>query len=121
MLKELLSRKSTKEFQTKGLEEPIFLSKISALERAKFLDSTKGDEDTSYENFTRSMALLVQLSLCDNSGNRIYAQNEIDELMNVDGDRLQEIYKLSADYNGLLPESVPEAGKNSGTIQSSDS
>jgi hypothetical protein len=116
-------------FGSKEIEIPnmgnVYIRKWSGKDRAKFLQASisvdSGNVDVKYEKIFDNMALVVALSLCDESGKRMFNDDEIDIVGDLDADVIQTIYQASLEMNSLAPKSIEEAAKNSLATLNEDS
>jgi len=94
----------------------VFIRKWSGKDRAKFLQasiSVNGENvDVKYDKIFDNMSLVVALSLCDESGKRMFSDEELDLIGELDADVIQEIYQESLKLNSLAPKSLEESAKN---------
>ena len=120
---------NSKCFGTKGIDVPDFgkvnIRKWSGNDRAKFLQASitvdSGNVDVKYEKIFDNMSLVVALSLCDESGKRLFKDDEIGLVGELNADVIQTIYQESLILNSLVQKSVEEAAKNSSPVQSENS
>lgn len=114
-----------KEIDVPELGGSVYIRKWSGKDRAKFLQASitvdSGNVDVKYEKIFDNMSLVVALSLCDETGARMFNDDEIDFISEMNADIIQTIYQESLTLNSLVQESVKDAAKNSSAIQSEDS
>jgi hypothetical protein len=103
----------------------VNIRKWSGKDRAKFLQASitvdSGNVDVKYEKIFDNMSLVVALSLCDESGKRLFNDDEIDLVGEMNADIIQSIYQEALVLNSLVQESLKDAAKNSSAIQKDDS
>ena len=117
---------NSRNFGIKEIDVPdlgkVSIRKWSGKDRAKFLQASitveSGNVDVKYEKIFDNMSLVVALSLCDESGVRLFNDDEIDLVSEMNADIIQTIYQESLLLNSLAPKSVEEAAKNSTPAQS---
>jgi len=119
---------NSRNFGVKEIETTIgkvFIRKWSGKDRAKFLQasiSVNGENiDVEYDRIFDNMSLVVVLSLCNETGERMFTDGELELIGELDADAIQEIYQESLKLNSLAPKSVEEAAKNSKPVRSEDS
>lgn len=101
----------------------IYLRKWSGKDRNKFLAASvsisgNGDVEVNYNSLFDNMVKAVALTLCDETGLRLFDDSEEDVslLGNKEHDVLQRLYNESIELNSLKAGSVEEAAKNSSAI-----
>jgi hypothetical protein len=129
----ILNRESIlaqKNFGIKEIEVPelggnVYIRKWSGKDRAKFLQASitvdSGNVDVKYEKIFDNMSLVVALSLCDETGARMFNDEEIELINELNADAIQSIYQHALELNSLVQKSLQEAAKNSNAIQNEDS
>ena len=119
-----------KNFGIKEIEVPelggnVYIRKWSGKDRAKFLQASisvdGGSVDVKYEKIFDNMSLAVALSLCDETGARMFNDDEVELINELNSDAIQSIYQSALELNSLIQKSLQEAAKNSNAIQSEDS
>jgi len=114
----LNSKKQLKEIEIKEFEITAYIGKWSGKDRARMLERVgnidKLEESKNYGEMVNHMATVVQESLKDAEGNRVFTDSteDFDLLMEVDGDVIQDIFEEIMDYNRLGKQEVVEASKN---------
>ena len=120
---------NSRNFGIKEIDVPdlgkVSIRKWSGKDRAKFLQASitveSGNVDVKYEKIFDNMSLVVASSLCDESGVRLFNDDEIDMVSEMNADIIQTIYQESLSLNSLAPKSVEEAAKNSKPFLSENS
>lgn len=98
--------KELKEITIDG--EKLFLRKMTGAERVKHF-STLRDESKVAE----SSAILIALSLCDESGNRLYTDDEISTLNEeLTTDIIDKLADEIGKFNGFIEEELKAEIKN---------
>ena len=114
-----------KEIDVPGLGGSVCIRKWSGKDRAKFLQASisidGGNVDVKYEKIFDNMSLVVALSLCDETGTRMFNDDEIELINELNSDAIQSIYQKSLELNSLIQDSLKETAKNSNAIQNEDS
>jgi len=87
-----------------GQGEEVCLRVMTGHELAAFLNYD-GDD------FRRGI-YSIALSLCDDQGARLYADDELDELLKLPSAVLQNIGELVRKLNGIDDEAIEDAAKN---------
>jgi hypothetical protein len=94
----------------------VYLRKWSAKDRNAYIaKSVSVDENgghVNYENVFDSVVWAVAMSLCDENGIRLFADNEIDILAQKNGDVMQKLCEEVYRLNGLASNSIEESAKN---------
>jgi len=117
-------------FGVKELDIPDFgvvcIRKWSGKDRAKFLQASirpEGDSiGVNYDNIFDNMALVVAISLCDDQGQRLFAESDVDLIgTDMDANTIQCIYEEALKLNTLNATAVSDAAKNSKSTQREDS
>lgn len=78
-----------------------------------------GDDDLM--DLIGMKAFCLALSICDESGERLYDEAGIDELNDLNSEILQRLFKKAQEMNGIGDKAVEELEKNSNGVQSADS
>jgi hypothetical protein len=105
----------------------VCLKKWSADERNTYTKkSIEMDEEGGHVNWDTifdNQIVAVALSLCDESGARLFSDSEEDLklLASKNGEVLQRLFEKVLLMNGLAEKSTEEAAKNSGSTPKSDS
>ena len=69
-----------------------------------------------------TMCKIIMSSLCDESGEFVFSNDDLDILKSLDGDVIDILFKEITTRNGINQETaIPEATKNLETTQSKDS
>lgn len=114
-----------KEIEVPELDGSVYIRKWSGKDRAKFLSASikpQGDSvGVNYDTIFDNMALVVAISLCDKSGKRLFNDNEVEVISELDADVIQKIYEEALKLNTLNATAVEDAAKNFETIQNNDS
>jgi hypothetical protein len=123
----ILAQKSfgIKEIEVPELGGNVYIRKWSGKDRAKFLQASisvdGGNVDVKYEKIFDNMSLVVALSLCDETGVRMFNDDEIELISELNSDAIQSIYQQALELNSLIQKSIGEAAKNLSAIQKNDS
>lgn len=95
----------------------VYIRRLSGLDVARLGDSYKGAEDRSIEANERAIQCrIVQLSLVDENGERLFGESELDQVGELDKDVLDLITTSVTEFSGLNV-TVRDAEKNSETPQ----
>ena len=121
MIREMILKpQGISEVKIEEFENPVYIRRMTAAERAALVKRTVKFEDdkvqVEYSNLYDSMARLVSVTLCDENGNRIFSDSEEDikELLEkCDAMILEKLYNEAAKLNGLGEEAIKTASKNS--------
>jgi hypothetical protein len=120
---------NSRNFGVKEIEIPdlgkVFIRKWSGAERAKFLKASiavnDGDVNVNFDNVFDNMFLAATLSLCNELGERMFKDNEVELVSGINGDIIQAVYQESLKLNKLSQASLEESAKNSKPVLSEDS
>jgi hypothetical protein len=99
-------------------DDYAYIKKISAAERTILMRATLKVEGKNVEfdgqNLMDSIVKTVQLTLCDEAGNRLFSdsQEDFDLLNSKDADVLEHIFSEASDFNCLSADDEKEAIKN---------
>ena len=121
MIREMILKpQGITEVKIEELENPVYIRRMIAAERAAFVKFAIKFEDNEvkveYSNLFENMARLVSITLCDETGNRIFSDSDEDirELLEkCDAMILERLYNEAAKLNGLSEDSIKTASKNS--------
>jgi len=112
-----------KEIEVPEWNGSVFIRKWSGKDRAKFLKaSTKiqgEDVGANFDTIFDNMALVVVISLCDEDGVRLFADEDQEMLAEKDANAIQRIYEAVLVLNALNQTAVQDSAKNSDSIQNS--
>lgn len=86
----------------------------------QFLHDNKIKSDAGLNNW-EFMLLVLTLSLCNEDGSRLIADDQVEVIGRFGSDVIRRLYDVAARINWLAPETQDAAVKNSGSGQSSDS
>ena len=109
---------AVKKIEIEELNDCIYVRRFSGTDRAAYLKKSVivdgKDVNPNYEDLFENMTRLVAMTLCDESGNRLFNDSDEDlKLLNEqDAVILQKVYEESAKFNGLGADAVKEAAKN---------
>jgi len=96
----------------------VCLKKWSAKDRNTYLSKSVNVDETgghvNWDTVFDNMVLTVALSLCDENGDRLFAdsQEDLKILSDKDGSVIQKLYEETLIINGLAKKSIEEAAKN---------
>lgn len=102
-----------------------YIRQWSGAERVAYMKAssqmrTEGEIDVS--KVIENQFLLVAIGLCNENGNRLYNDDEINELpKEVKAEVIEDLFTEISKYNGLEISEIKEEIKNSETTQKSDS
>ena len=106
----------------------VYLRKWTGKDRNRFLEdsvkiSSGGDVEVKYDKLLDNMLKAVALSLCDETGTRLFEDSEEDIALLADkeADVLQMLYDEVMALNALNSTATADAAKNSSAIQRGDS
>lgn len=96
----------------------IYLRGLTAAERDQF-ESTlfSGEGKDRKQNFSNMRARLLVLTICDEKGNRLFADTDADSLGKKSASALNKLFIKAQELSGIGQEDVREAIKNSETDQ----
>jgi hypothetical protein len=113
------ANRKSKAIEIEEIGETVYISKWSAKQRAIIIPGISGFEEAEtnaqkYEEMIRGMARIVQVSLLDSSNARVFddSQEDLEILLDFEGDVIQHLFNEILDYNGLGESNVKEAAKN---------
>lgn len=86
----------------------------------QFLHDNKIKSDAGLNNW-EFMLLVLTLSLCNEDGSRLIADDQVEVIGRFGGDVIRRLYDVAGRINGLVPEAQDTAVKNSESGQSLDS
>lgn len=72
-------------------------------------------------NLANIRARLCALAICDENGNRLFTDSEIEQLGQKSAAALDRIFEVTQKLNGIGAKDIEELEKNSGSILSSSS
>lgn len=117
-----LRAKDIKEIEINGSEEPLRLIELSAGDRVALVGKLGADgnpiDDIDPIEFQVS---LVGKSVVDENGERIFKDDDRDEILSLPCKLFDFITKEAASLNGLNPQAVEEAVENFAGAQNDDS
>jgi hypothetical protein len=93
----------------------LFVSVLSGRARAdleRAIDLAEKLFPDDKDRGLHGMATLVALTVVDDAGQRVFADDEIEGLKVVDSDVLAAVWKQACALNGLRQQDVEEAAKN---------
>lgn len=94
----------------------VRIRRMDVRDRLALADSVKREEhDLMF------MCRVVSLTVCDHNGQRVYKDEQIDDLLGLDLDPIRAIYKASMEFSKLRSADLEQAEKNSATSTSADS
>lgn len=111
--KDALKKIVVKEF---GID--VYVSKWSGKDRAKItplaVEIEKLGDEEKYEEMFSMMAKIVQTTIKDENGDRIFddSDEDFETVFNSDGEVLQNLFSEVMKHNGMTEEAVKEAAKN---------
>ena len=114
----LQNKDSLKKITVKEFGIDVYVSKWSGKDRAKItplaVEIEKLGDEEKYEEMFSMMAKIVQLTLKDEKGDRVFDDSEEDFniVYNSDGAVLQDLFQEIMAYNKMTEEAVREAAKN---------
>ena len=100
---------------TKAVDVPdfgtVYVRKVTARQYNRIINLGMAMKNGSTEKFYSEQ---VAYFLCDENGKRLFNDNQIDQIAELDGDIIAEIVNAGFEYNGLgsLKEEIEEAEKN---------
>lgn len=101
-------------FEVKEWGGDVFIRTISGAERDAFEESFAADKKKIREKF-------LVITLCDEGGNRLFNDAEIEELSKKNSTVLNRIFDKAWAINAFRVEDVDAMGKDSSSGQSGDS
>lgn len=116
-LERLLSKAAVRRFrdvEVPEIEETVRLRSLTERERSSVeqMLMTKDGKVADYGTLLRAKRLLVALSLCDENGERIVSDGEVDRLCEMDAAVLHRIYEAAAEHCGMATRTVEAAEGN---------
>jgi hypothetical protein len=102
-----------KEVPVPKWNDTVWLRTITAAERDAYMLSARPvaeGEEPNYENFR---ARLLVYAICDAQGNRLFKDGEDDLVGAKCADAIMLLFREAQALNGLAPDSVEDARKNS--------
>lgn len=114
---------SNKSFRSKTIQidewgGEVRLKAISGAEREALEDAVYeriGDKLQVKKGASLLTALLLR-SMCDDDGNRLFQDGDIEFIRGIDSVTLNKLFKVAADVNGLSGEEEREIEKNSEAV-----
>jgi serine/threonine protein phosphatase PrpC len=106
------------------LSDPISVPEWGGDVYCKTLTGTERDhfEDAYSQNKMKSFrARFLVLTLCDDSGERLFADNEVDALGKKSSIIINRLFEKAWEHNAFTAEAVDSLGKDSPSDQSGDS
>ena len=111
--------KKNKAIEIKEIGETVYINKWTAKQRAVIIPDLSGFEEAEsnkekYKDMITNMAKIVQVSLLDADGQRVFedTQEDLEILLNFDGEIIEKLFTEILDYNGMGEDKVKEAAKN---------
>lgn len=96
-----------------GADAVVYVRQFSAADRGKLeILGTKFKEGKAYDQVPRVRLLTVALALCDESGTRLFKDEECDQIGSMPAGVVDRIFEKAAEINGLSKKAVEEAEKN---------
>lgn len=94
----------------------IVVRQLNELERAQFFTRfTAADGEIDREAFLYRSAILIQLSVIDESGKRMFEESDVDSICLLGSTFITPIHEFLSEFNGFNKEDgVKAARKNSG-------
>ena len=114
----LNSKKTLEPIEVPELGTKVYIGKWSARQRSVILPDiiAIGDESNKdkYSEMVEGMAKVVQGTLKDIEGNRVFEDTAEDLaiLLDFDGEVIEKLFNKILDYNGIGENAIPEAAKN---------
>lgn len=119
----LNNKSKLKKIEIKELDIDVYISKWSGKDRARMIplaekiESLQDETETEtnkYEEMFTVMAKIVQETLKDENGDRVFDDSEEDFKLvdNFDGEIVQNLFEKIMSHNGMSEEAVKEAAKN---------
>lgn len=112
---------AVKKVEIDGWPEPVYIRKWTGADRAKFLEKTisteSGNPEIKADNFYTEAMNMVLFSLSDEEGKRVFEDNELEIVMQIEATTLDKLVDEITKFNGLGEDNTKAAVKNSGTIQ----
>lgn len=93
--------------------EPLFVKLMSAAERSAYELSMDFDAEGKPQARLNIQTKLAVRTLVDIDGERVFADEDIDELAAKSSEAVQLIFEAAAEINGLTKESIGALEKNS--------
>lgn len=97
-------------FPVKAWGEDAFIRIMTGTERDRFEASVFVDGKVSKEKFR---AKVLVRTLADDAGARLFTDEEVDTLSEMDGRELNRLYDIASKENGLTKDDEDELVKNS--------
>lgn len=89
------------------------VKKLSGLERAKLVDEVNKYKEETNANNVRKLAVIVVYSFVDESGARVFSDDDVEAVANKEMEVLDRIATKALEVNGLNGDSsVKDAAKN---------
>jgi len=95
------------------LKTPLFVKLMSAAERSAYELSMEFDTEGKPQARLNIQTKLAVRTLVDIDGERIFADDDLDELAGKSSEAVQVIFEAAAEINGLTKESIGALEKNS--------
>lgn len=112
----------TQEVEVKEWGGSVTVKGMTGTERDSFEQSivdTKGKSTTT--NLANIRARLCAMTMVDEKGVRIFADNEIVKLGKKSAKALDKVFAVAQELNGMSPKDVEELAKNSDDAPNEDS
>jgi hypothetical protein len=113
------SKNKLKAIVVPELGETVYIGKWSGIQRATIIPEIIGIEEEEnksekYKDTVKGMAKIVQVSLLDGEGNRVFEDSDEDlaVLLNFDGEVVEKLFTEILEHNGIGEKALPEAAKN---------
>jgi len=98
-----------------GADEPVFIKVFSGKDRAHYVsmnEEFQNQKDETGKTGQKSNALIVAMSVVNKDGSPVFSENELDEILTIDGTIIDSIVSASLDVNGLSENSQGDIEKN---------
>lgn len=96
--------------------ETIYIRYVTGKEKAKIMSRVQEMTDEngfkSNEDVYQMMVLVLVFTLSDEQGNRLFTEEDVEALMEKEGNILEQLYTVASIQNGLGAESLKTEVKN---------
>jgi hypothetical protein len=121
----LNTRIQTQKVRVPEWDMDIFFRKWSAAERIRYTKeivtgaNAKGDVEIDSEKIFDQQIKMLQVTLCDEKGARIFddSKDDYEILANKEADIIERLWEKTWEFNGMGQNEVADAAKNSETSQ----
>ncbi len=112
-IRDQLKGRKKREIIDLGTDDAIYVKSMSGADRAEFFEvSQEIEKSKKTKKIARKNAVIIALSLVNESGELIYSLDDIDEIISLESSDIDAIVKVSMRVNKLDSDSQAGQEKN---------